>query len=226
MEASINIKNYYSIMGITKNSTLEEIKKAFRDNAKKYHPDVSVLPDAHQRFIEIAEAYEVLKDSNTRKEYDALLDEATKSKQNTYKNSGSYGSAQSDTYNDFKNTQQHAKAKAESYAKMTLEDLITGVLGFAYELSRTVLVGERDKPDITFGDYIRLGFYGILITICIIISFTGVGAIPGIIIARGAFQGMKKNGRFIGIGPLLLSTLIADTIVVILLLSMMKSIFE
>jgi hypothetical protein len=79
-------------------------------------------------------------------------------------------------------TQQHAKAKAESYAKMTLEDLITGVLGFAYELSRTVLVGERDKPDITFGDYIKLGFYGILITICIIISFTGVGAIPGIII--------------------------------------------
>jgi hypothetical protein len=225
METSMQIKNYYLILGVTRNATLDDIKRTFRDKAKKYHPDVCKLPDAHQRFIEIGEAYEVLKDTNTRREYDVLLDEVSKSTQNTYKNANTYEYTENNTYNDFNNTQQKAKAQAENYATMNLEDLITGILGFTYELGRAVLVGERDKPNITFGDYIKLGFSGFLLTICIIISLTGVGAIPGIILAKGAISMMTKDGKFIGIFPLFISTLVADTLVVIILLSILKSIF-
>ena len=54
------MKNYYQILGVSENSSVEEIKQAYRKLAKKYHPDINKLPDAHQRFIEISEAYEVL----------------------------------------------------------------------------------------------------------------------------------------------------------------------
>ncbi|MDZ7811071.1 MAG: DnaJ domain-containing protein [Arhodomonas sp.] len=52
--------------------TRTEIKRAYRKLARKYHPDVSKEPDAEQRFKEISEAYEVLRDSEKRQAYDQL----------------------------------------------------------------------------------------------------------------------------------------------------------
>lgn len=206
MEDTRRIKDYYSIMGVSRNATLDEIKKAFRDNAKKYHPDVCKLPDAHQRFIEIGEAYEVLSDANARREYDALLNRATKSKQDPYRDG---------TYNDFKDTQQKAKARAEKYAGMSLEDLITGVLGFAYEFGRAILVGERDKPDVTFRDVLKMGFLGIVLIASIIVSFTGVGTIPGLAIAYITVKAMEKNGKILGLSTLLKSTIATIVLIII-----------
>ena len=54
------MKNYYQILEVSENSSIEEIKQAYRKLAKQYHPDINKLPDAHHRFIEISEAYEVL----------------------------------------------------------------------------------------------------------------------------------------------------------------------
>jgi len=54
------MKNYYQILEVNENSSVEEIKQAYRNLAKKYHPDINKSPDAQQRFIEISEAYEVL----------------------------------------------------------------------------------------------------------------------------------------------------------------------
>jgi len=63
-------KNYYSILGVDKNATDEDIKKAYRALAKKYHPDVSTEPDAEQRFKDINEAYQTLGDKDKRAMYD------------------------------------------------------------------------------------------------------------------------------------------------------------
>lgn len=67
----MNKKDYYNILGITKDATADDIKKAYRKKAKEYHPDVNKdNPEAAEKFKEIAEAYETLSDETKRSEYD------------------------------------------------------------------------------------------------------------------------------------------------------------
>jgi len=65
-------KDYYEIMGIARDATADDIKRAYRKLARKYHPDVSKEPNAEERFKEVQEAYEVLKDADKRVAYDRL----------------------------------------------------------------------------------------------------------------------------------------------------------
>lgn len=69
----MEFKDYYKTLGVQKNATSAELKKAFRRLARKYHPDVNRGDDAaEQRFKEINEAHEVLADPETRRKYDEL----------------------------------------------------------------------------------------------------------------------------------------------------------
>jgi len=65
----------YNILGINKNASQSEIKKAYRKLAKKYHPDVNKTKEAEDKFKEINMAYEVLSDENRRKQYDQYGDD-------------------------------------------------------------------------------------------------------------------------------------------------------
>lgn len=66
----MSFKDYYQIMGLAKNASPDEIKRAYRKLARQYHPDVSQAPDAEEKFKALGEAYDVLKDKEKRKLYD------------------------------------------------------------------------------------------------------------------------------------------------------------
>ena len=66
----MNKRDYYEVLGVSKTSSQDEIKSAFRKLAKKYHPDLSKEPDAAEKFKEAQEAYAVLSDETKRKQYD------------------------------------------------------------------------------------------------------------------------------------------------------------
>ena len=72
-------KDYYKTLGITKAATDDEVKKAYRKLALRYHPDKNKAANAEEKFKEVAEAYEVLSDKSKREVYDKYGEEGLKS---------------------------------------------------------------------------------------------------------------------------------------------------
>lgn len=69
---TVQYKDYYQILGVDRNASDEQIRKAYRRLARKYHPDVNKSAEAESKFKDINEAYEVLKDPEKRQRYDNL----------------------------------------------------------------------------------------------------------------------------------------------------------
>jgi curved DNA-binding protein len=65
-------KDYYSILGVARDASVDDIKKAYRQSARKYHPDISKDPQGEEKFKDVAEAYQTLKDAEKRAAYDRL----------------------------------------------------------------------------------------------------------------------------------------------------------
>ena len=66
----MEFKDYYTTLGVAKKASADDIQKAYRKLARKYHPDVNRSPEAEEKFKEITESYEVLKDPGKRQTYD------------------------------------------------------------------------------------------------------------------------------------------------------------
>ncbi|MGH8857827.1 MAG: DnaJ domain-containing protein [Polaromonas sp.] len=69
----MKFKDYYTVIGLTRDAAPDDIKQAYRRLARKYHPDVSIEQNAEARFKELAQAYEVLSSPEKRAEYDQQL---------------------------------------------------------------------------------------------------------------------------------------------------------
>ena len=98
--------DYYELLGIKNDASVEEIKKAYRDMVKKYHPDINKSSDASKIIISLNEAKETLLDEDKRKEYDELLNEIKYSKQYTT-------SKENNTYKE--KTKEYKEKYYESY---------------------------------------------------------------------------------------------------------------
>ena len=69
------LENCYDVLGVSRDATPREIQKAYRKLARTYHPDSNPGDkDAHSKFIQLATAYETLKDEDARNEYNSMLD--------------------------------------------------------------------------------------------------------------------------------------------------------
>src|SRR5580693_5098935 len=79
MSASQMPRDYYEVLGVSRDASDADIKKAFRRLARELHPDVNSEPDAEPRFKEAAEAYEVLSDADRRATYDRYGHEGLRS---------------------------------------------------------------------------------------------------------------------------------------------------
>lgn len=90
------LSDYYKIFGLSKTTTKEEIKKRYRELAKKYHPDVNHSPDATARMQEILEAYYILSDDEARSRYDVHYDRVYANKKEDFKSSNARNQTQSD----------------------------------------------------------------------------------------------------------------------------------
>lgn len=71
-------KDYYKVLGLAKGATDDEIKKAYRKMALKYHPDKNKEPSAEAKFKDVAEAYDVLSDTKKKEIYDKFGEEGLK----------------------------------------------------------------------------------------------------------------------------------------------------
>lgn len=69
---SVEYKDYYKVLGVSKDASLKDIKQVYKKLARQYHPDINKDPGSEAKFKEINEAYEVLSDNDKRKKYDEL----------------------------------------------------------------------------------------------------------------------------------------------------------
>jgi len=125
-------KDYYEILGVQRDASIDEIKKAYRNLAKKYHPDINKEPGAADKFKEISEAYAVLSDEEKRKKYDMYGEE------------GMRGYSTEDIFRgaDF----------SDIFRDLGLDDIISNLFGFGF--------GSRGRGGNLFEDLFNQGYSG------------------------------------------------------------------
>lgn len=185
------VVNYYRILGVERNASEQEIKKAYRQKILHFHPDHNKAADANQRTLEIIEAYEVLKDKNRRQAYDRVLDANKRATQ---------GERES-----FRRAQQSAKHTAQSQADWSLDDILANIFEAVQNTAKTVISG--DAQDVTIFDYLRSGMTGIFLVIAVVLSFTGIATLPAIAFIWLIIRGVSKGDQSIGLGRFVISTL-------------------
>src|SRR5512136_513838 len=94
--------DYYDILGVPRNADEKEVKKAYRNLARKYHPDVCKEAGAEEKFKQINEAYSVLSDAEKRAQYDNMGHETfTNASKGSYTGGGAYGGGFSADFSGF-----------------------------------------------------------------------------------------------------------------------------
>ena len=137
------IPNHYEILGINRNATKQEIKKAYRQLALLWHPDKNKNSNAHEKFIEINESYLILSDDEASAKYNKEYDRTFFNRKQAFKpepvskfepafeeTNGGYEDS------DLNNWTKNAKNQAEKYAAMSYEDFSKMVKEIIFEVGK------------------------------------------------------------------------------------------
>lgn len=169
----MTLKDYYNILGLSGNASVEEIKKAYRKKARLYHPDINPAPDAKDMFICVTEAYEFLlawheKINSGDKAYDQAMEDWRKYRQDrSRKRATAYART---SYNTFKNTKLYKTTRIFDGTTIIISFvvsimvLIYTVYGYIYRLHHPI--PGLEKPSVFA--FVMLLFLG---TIFFVVSF-------------------------------------------------------
>jgi curved DNA-binding protein len=171
----MRFKDYYEILGLTRGADTEEVKRAYRKAARKYHPDVSKERNAEDRFKEVQEAYEVLRDPEKRAAYDQLGRDYRPGQQfrpppdwgQRFGHSGSQHFTDLNGFSDFFSSLfggsggsgSHAPPEADAgFLDVTLEEAFTGTKRRVAlnENGRSRSIDVQVPPGVTEGQSLRI----------------------------------------------------------------------
>lgn len=142
------MKNYYRILECDQNSSLDNIKKAYRKLALKFHPDKNKNFNAASKFIEITEAYEVLRDPEKRSVYDKIYKQYYQENKTVVTETKEY-------QRNKNNWEKYGQEKAEVYSNLDFEEF----------LKRSILeikIGANYLPNVITILFIGLGILGFI----------------------------------------------------------------
>lgn len=122
------MKTYYNVLEIEPNATINDIKRAYKKLALRFHPDINKEIDANEKFIEIQEAYEFLSNAEKRKAYDELIFNKQNSKKQT---------------EDFENWKKQAYENAEKYSKTEYNKFKENIIDKITEVYETTKKGVK-----------------------------------------------------------------------------------
>ncbi|NNK69562.1 MAG: DnaJ domain-containing protein [Flavobacteriaceae bacterium] len=136
-------KNYYQILGINKDASLEIIKKAFREKVSVYHPDVNEQLGARSKFEAVIEAFDVLSDKEKKSQYDEMV-----------KQENSYEPLYPEQELVIQEWEDTSKRRSENYSGMALEELLmlgliaeTGVVDGLLDSAGDIIDSAADAMD-------------------------------------------------------------------------------
>jgi hypothetical protein len=143
----MTIKDYYNVLGLASDSSIEEIKKAYRRKARLYHPDINPAPDAKEMFISITEAYEFLiayqgKLASDEDSYNRAMDDWRKYRQNrSQQRASAYARTSYATFKKtkfYKTTRIFDKTTIIFSFAISIMVLIYTVYGYIYRLHHPI----------------------------------------------------------------------------------------
>jgi len=171
--------DYYKILGLPANSSVEEIKKAYRKKARLYHPDINHSPDAKDHFIAVTEAYEFLLEYHEKikrgeEEYQRVMEEWRKYRQNRSRmRANTYASK---PYDRFKNTKLYKSTKIFDGTTIifsftvSIMVLVYTIYGYIYRLRNPV--SGLEKPSVfSFVMLLLLGLTFFIISFIYLMAF-------------------------------------------------------
>ncbi len=136
-------KNYYQILGINKDASLEIIKKAFREKVSVYHPDVNEQLGARLKFEAVIEAFDVLSDKEKKRQYDEMV-----------KHEDRYEPLYPEQELVIQEWEDTSKRRSENYSGMALEELLmlgliaeTGVVDGLLDSAGDIIDSAADAMD-------------------------------------------------------------------------------
>lgn len=128
--------NYYDLLNIDSKADLDAIKKAFRIEIAKCHPDNDTSPEAAERFNLLVEAFDILSDKEKRSTYDKMLNTET-----------GLATIPQQKEEEYKEWQKEAKKKSKTYRDTTLEDLLLLDIFLGGDILGSIFSGADDLFD-------------------------------------------------------------------------------